>query len=257
MLYFYCILYTFFYIANSIHFIQKFLSKTQWSLIDRLLINPNTTTYHKDKIYNILYKYYEQWAFTKAYKFKQLHQYKCKHISIFELNNYASYGLYKSIKKYNSLYKYPFDQFAELYVHSELIKAITDLHPISSIPKYKRKKGYSTTKNNSKKSNIQLIGENEWIFDKLTKGKQLENVPLNSQAYNDIFIQIWLKINELDTFKKRIMSLKYNFFFEKIRSNKEVSELMGCSEEWVRQNIKLSVLHLDITLFNIINNNCI
>jgi DNA-directed RNA polymerase sigma subunit (sigma70/sigma32) len=252
---FFCILYTFFCFANSIHFIQKCLTKTQWSLIDRLLVNPNTTTYYKNKIYDILYKYYQQWAFTKAYKFKQLHQYKCKHISIFELNNYASYGLYKSITKYNTLYKYPFDKFAEIYVHSELIKAITDLHPISRIPKHERKKGYGATKNNFKKSKIQLIGENEWIFDKLTKGKQLENLPFDYQLYNDIFIQIWLKINELDTFKKRIMALKYNFFFEKIRSNKEVSELMGCSEEWVRQNIKLTLLHLNITCLYIPNTN--
>ena len=247
MMSFYCILYTFFCFANSIHFIQKCLTKTQWSLIDRLLINPNTTIYYKNKIYDILYKHYQQWAFTKAYKFKQLHQYKCKHISIFELNNYASYGLYKSIKKYNTLYKYPFDKFAEIYIHSELIKAITDLHPISRIPKHERKKGYGLTKNNSKKAKIQLIGENEWIFDNLTKGKQLENLPFDSQLYNDYFFQIWLKINVLDNFKKRIMSLKYNFFFEKIRSNKEVSELMGCSEEWVRQNIKVTLLHLNST----------
>jgi RNA polymerase sigma factor (sigma-70 family) len=257
MKFFFIILYSFYFLTNSINFIHKYLSKTQWSLIDRLLINPNTPLEHKIKIHEIIYKYYEQWAFTKAYQFKQLHQYKCKHITIFELNNYACYGLHKSIKKYNSFYKYPFNQFAEIYIHSELIKAITDLHPISRIPKYERKKGYGTTKNNSKKSKIQLIGENEWILDKLTMGKQLENLPFDNLLYNNIFIEIWLKINELDSFKKRIISLKYNFFFEKIRSNKEVSELMGCSEEWVRQNIKLSVLHLNITSFNIINNNCI
>jgi RNA polymerase sigma factor (sigma-70 family) len=231
-------------VSNSTDFINKYLTKYQWSLIDSILLNPNITTRSRTKIQNILYKYYEQWAFTQAYKFKQLHTYKCKHISTLELNNYASLGLYKSLLKYNPSYKYPFIKYADIYIHSELINGLTELHPISSITKYERKKGYGQNKKYIK--NTQWVGENEWIYDKIIKDKINENYPQNDLFVKHLYMSLWLKINEFDSFQKRITLLKYNFFFEKIKSNKEVAELMGCSEEWVRQNIKLvlSKLHL-------------
>ena len=117
MLYLLLILYTFMWVSNGTDFIHKYLTKYQWTLIDRILVNPNTTNCLRKKIQNILFKYYEQWAFTKAYRFKQLHKYKCKHISTLELNNYASLGLYKSLIKYNPSYKYSFTNYAAFYIH--------------------------------------------------------------------------------------------------------------------------------------------
>ena len=234
-------------IGDSYKFMNKFLSKSQWSLIDKLLLNPNTTKNMRNKIHYILYKYYDQWAFTKAYQFKQFHKYKCNHISTSELYNYASYGLYKSIKKYNVTNKNSFLLYAEKNIHYELLKGITDLHPITSIPKTERKKGY---KQDIKKVNskTQLIGDNEWIYDKINKYKIEENDPLNQIVYKDKYISLWNKIDELKPFHKRIMYLKYNFYFQKIRSNKEIGELMGFSEEWIRQNIVILSSFLSLNL---------
>lgn len=227
---------------NSIFFIKKYLTTNQWILIDKILLNPNTTDYMKKKIHIIIHKYYDQWAFTQAYRFKLLHKYKCQHISTIELYNYASYGLYKSIKKYNSNYKNYFVNYAKVYVHSELLKGLTDLYPTSQIPKSERKKGYSNVKKQFKQ--IQLVGENDWIYDKIDVIKLKENVPKDSELLDDEYFSLWLLINQLSGFQKRIMFLKYNYYLDKIRSNKEVANLMCCSEELVRTNLISTILHI-------------
>jgi hypothetical protein len=241
------LLFVFIKCINSIFFIKKYLTPNQWVLIDKILLNPNTTDYMKKKIHIIIHKYYDQWAFTQAYRFKLLHKYKCQHISTIELYNYASYGLYKSIKKYNSNYKNYFVNYAKIYVNSELLKGLTDLHPTSRIPKSERKKGYS--KDKKQFNQIQLVGENDWIYDIKLK----ENVPKDSLLLDDEYFSLWLLINQLSGFQKRIMFLKYNYYFDKIRSNKEVANLMCCSEELVRTNlISIStLLHIN----SIKNNN--
>ena len=48
---------------------------------------------------------------------------------------------------------------------------------------------------------------------------------------------IWNKINNLDSFTIKILSLKYDFEFNKLRSNKNISNLMCCSEENIRKSI--------------------
>ena len=49
---------------------------------------------------------------------------------------------------------------------------------------------------------------------------------------------LWDKINKLDPFTKRCIYLKYNYQFDKIRSNKQISLLMCCSEEHIRTKFK-------------------
>jgi RNA polymerase sigma factor (sigma-70 family) len=227
----------FFYNIHSIVFIQKFLSKHQWSLIHNILANPTTDDITKKKTQYIIYTFYDQWAFTQAYKFKQLHKYKCQHISTTELYNYASIGLYKSIQYYNP--NYNFINYANIYIQSELLKGLTDLYPISSISKSNRKKGYSIVK--KEKSKVQYIGNNDWVLDKTKKN----NVPLDDMLKMNDYFNIWETINTLSPFQKKILQYKYNFYFEKIRSNKDIAELMSCSEEWIRINIKKSLLSID------------
>jgi RNA polymerase sigma factor (sigma-70 family) len=233
---FYIYLSLFFYNINGIVFIQKYLSKYQWSLIHTILTNPTTDDSTKKKTQQIIYTFYDQWAFTQAYKFKQLHKYKCQHISTIELYSYASIGLYKSIQSYNP--KYNFINYANIYIQSELLKGLTDLHPISLISKGNRKKGYSIVK--KEKSKVQYIGNNDWILDKTKKNK----VPFDNIIEMNNNINVWETINTLSPFQKSILEYKYNFYFEKIRSNKEIAELMSCSEEWIRINIKKSLLSM-------------
>jgi hypothetical protein len=62
--------------------------------------------------------------------------------------------------------------------------------------------------------------------------------------------EIWNIINNFDPFTKRVYQLKYDYEFNKIRTNKEISVLMSCSEEYVRQKLinsqKLKVIYESI-----------
>jgi len=245
-------------LESKVIFIKKFLSSHEISLINKILINPKSSYEIKNKVRNILYIYYDQWAFTKAYQFKQLHKYKCQHISSLELYSYASIGLYNSIKKYNPNYKCSFAKYAEYFIQGELLKGMTNLHPITSVSKVNRRKAYnhsidldlkieqqvSKKKSFVKTSRVQLVGENNWIWDKINKDKIEENQPFYLTLETFYYKNLWEKINNLPPFQKRIIYYKYNFFFEKIRSNKEISVLMSCSEEWVRMNIKNALVEL-------------
>jgi hypothetical protein len=54
------------------------------------------------------------------------------------------------------------------------------------------------------------------------------------------------EIHILPAFLKRIMYQKYEFEFNIIRSNKEISLLNSCSEETVRQNVNKALTKLNI-----------
>jgi len=241
---------------SKVIFIRKFLSTQQLSLIDKILMNTKTSLEMKNKVWNVLYIYYDQFAFTKAYQFKNFHKYKCQHISTLELYSYASIGLYNSIKKYNPKYKYSFVKYANYFIQGELLKAMTNLHPITSISKVNRRKGYrerqAEIEVNTKKSRVQLLGKNDWILDKINKDKIKENEPYCLALETFYYENLWEKINNLSSFQKRIFYYKYNFFFEKIRSNKEISKIMSCSEEWVRVNIKNGLI--EVNLLNDVKN---
>jgi len=228
-------------IINSLVFIEKFLTIKQWTIINKLLINPNITIDIRNKLHYILFKYYDQWAFTKAYKFKQLHKYKCKHISTLELYNYAAFGLYLSIKNYkaNINYKNTFIPYAEKIIYYELLKSITDLHPITTVSKNERRQGYNTN-NKKNKSKLSLIGKNDWIYDINNN----ENIPKENQLVLDNYLLMWNKINKLNYFQQKIMKLKFDFYFNIKMSYKKISLLIGCSEEWIRYNIKLIIKNL-------------
>jgi hypothetical protein len=62
--------------------------------------------------------------------------------------------------------------------------------------------------------------------------------------------EIWNVINNFDPFTKRVYQLKYDYEFNKIRTNKEIALLMACSEEYVRQKLidsqKLKMIYENI-----------
>ena len=184
---------------------------------------------------------YEPFAFSKACAFRQLHRYKCQHLSVTELHTYASLGLYQSIRKYNP--DRLFIPFASIYIQGALLKGMTDLHPISNLPKTERRKGYDPHQKR-KRSKTQLVGENEWIWDKLSSSRnRIERK--ESEQEQEKYRQIWENIDEVCTpFQKQVLRWKYSFFLEKIRSHREIAEIMACSEEWVRFQCKAGIKQL-------------
>lgn len=115
---FFSILVSFFAVIHSLH-----LSPNQMYSARGLLMNPRLTKDQRASIQNLLYVSHEKWAIKKATDFKQLHHYKCRDISIDELALSGKIGLLKSSRKYNG--GSPFVKFSEIYVKSELLRAMT------------------------------------------------------------------------------------------------------------------------------------
>jgi hypothetical protein len=64
---------------------------------------------------------------------------------------------------------------------------------------------------------------------------------INPIIENNIYYEIWNNMYEkLDPFSKQILKYKFDYYFNNLNSNKRISELMCCSEETIRQNLKKS-----------------
>jgi RNA polymerase sigma factor (sigma-70 family) len=217
------------------------LSNIQWKQINSVLSHPKITPIIRNKINQLIYSKYETWAIHKAYVFKQNHKYNCRNINIQDLILYSLEGLQKATTKYNG--KSSFHTYAEIYVNGQLYVGLTRLQSITNIPKQIRKQKekvnypYQIYK---KVLNTQFVGYNDyWIFDKI---KQENN---NEREDEYLFLQeFWNQINTniSNAFTKRLFHYKYNYYLDNLRSNKEISIQIGCSEETVRQHMKKSMI---------------
>ena len=244
----YLLFFLFFLFIQLLLFDSLHLSTYQLKLINNLIKNKNLEQTQRLKINNLLYLSYEKWAIKKAMNFKKLHYYKCKNINTNEFLLSSKIGLFKAIKNYNG--NSDFTYFFEFYVKNELLKTLTTYYACSAVPKNIREK---SKKNLSEKEliiyykniNTYLINySNNNQMDKLRnydyKKNMLETV-LDKQEKYEIYKIIWDKINNLDSFTVKIFSLKYDFEFNKLRSNKNISNLMCCSEEHIRKSIDTGI----------------
>jgi len=238
ILFFYYPVYT--WSINQQIYHRKNLSREQWGLIQNCITNPGLTSYMKTRIHHILFSHYTTWAIHKAYVFKRFHKHKCRNIDITDLSLYGLIGLQNAIKKYNG--KTAFPVYADIYISGELYKGLTELQPITNIPKQIRRSKTNTIKNTynyayKKLLDTQFLSYNEyWQIEK----KQENNTKPQFEIYND-YDEMWRVIHTLPLFQKTVFQEKYNYEFDKIHSNKYISEKMDCSEEHIRKTIKKSI----------------
>lgn len=223
-------------LANSLY-----LTLQQSKSIINLIKNPLLTDSQRNKINYVLFKAYDIFAKKKALEFKNIHTHKCKDISTQELILYSRVGLYNAIKKYNG--STSFINYSSIYISSELYKLLTDRYALSILPKSYRKKNkmLMTEEERIKYKNlldIYLVSYDEiWKFDKKLEFNKYQNTISSYENKNFLFEQ-WQQLNnKLDPFSKKIFQYKYDVEFNKIRSNKQISELMCCSEETIRKKI--------------------
>ena len=219
----------------------KILSKEQIQLIKNIIKNKNTPIKMREKINHILYNYYKPFAIKKSVLFKSFHKNKCKTIDISELVNYSYEGLYRAILVYNG--NSDFIKFITIFINGNLYKCMTESQPLNILPKsYKRRKNYQELlekKTNSKRNNnynlkINLVGDNKWILENNFSKKYISNI--DNIIEREFYDNIWQKIYNYDCIKTGFY-YKYDFYFKKIRSNKEISKMLNCSEETVRRRI--------------------
>jgi hypothetical protein len=138
----------------------NYLTSSQWTLIKHILKHPQRTNYMTDTLHQVLYQHYRYKAYDIAFEFKLKYSKLCSHISITEMNQYASKGLLLAIKNYNP--KYPFSNHMSLYVNSQLYIGLSNLQPLTTIPKNLRlsKKWKNENKYLYKTlTNTKLVGE--------------------------------------------------------------------------------------------------
>jgi len=216
-------------IMNCLHLTTK-----QIYQIGNLIKKQSLNCDQREKINYVLYKSYEKLAIKKATDFKKFHKFTCKNINIDELVLSSKIGLFKSIKNYNG--NSSFIYFSDFYIKGELFKLVTSHYYFSGIPKSIRmrsKKNYSEDNLLEYKKKLEPILINDFenihnlnqetIFDKVNA--------------DETKMGIWENIYNLEPFSKRIMYLKYDIEFNKIRSNKIIAVLMCCSEENVRKTL--------------------
>jgi hypothetical protein len=208
-----------------------YLNKQNQDSLFNLIRHPKLTIYQRTKINTVLLYCYKNWAIKQAYLFKMKHKYKCKRISTSELTLSSIFGLYKSTLKYNG--EGSFTNFAIFYVKSELFKTLTESYSMNTISKYERRKSKNET-NRVDISNNDFVfaSHEEWKYDSITK---YTNENLERVSYFDKMREIWEIIYKYDAFTVRIFSLKYDNEFNTLRTNKVISLLMCCSEEYVRK----------------------
>ena len=140
--------------------------------------------------------------------------------------SHACKGLYAAVKKYNG--RSSFVNYARIYIDGELYNCLTINNPISILSKQQRRRKVENTPLEyfEIRKNIYLDKR-----DYLPSVKQLPNAMVYS------YMETWNIINDFPPFVKRCFHLKFDFYFNKVRSNRHVAELMCCKEEWVRRNI--------------------
>jgi hypothetical protein len=224
----------------------KILNTEQIQLIKTIIKNKNTTIKMREKINYILYNYYKPFAIKKSVEFKSYHKHKCINVDISELVNYSYEGLYRAILVYNG--NSDFIKFISIFINGNLYKCMTESQSLNIIPKsYKRRKNYikilqkkDKTRNYNKNNiKIHLVGSNKWILEKniLNKYSSNSNSNIDKIIEEDFYKNIWQKINGYDDSIKLIFNYKYDFYFNKINSNKKISKLLNCCEETVRLKI--------------------
>ena len=208
------------------------LSQNNHKIVNKLIRSGKISCSTRKKLNKILFLGYENWAKKKAYEFKKNNYYKCSRIPTNELINYAKCGLYRSTLNYNGHSN--FSNYAIVYVNFELKQALTDSYSLSILPKKIRvlsKANMSDIeKENYKKLlNVETRSNPSFLYD------NKQETPRDIHNKNENNYELWVKINKLDPFTKRCFYLKYSYDFKKMKTNKEIAQLMCCSTETIRK----------------------
>jgi DNA-directed RNA polymerase specialized sigma subunit len=123
--------------------------------------------------------------------------------------------------------------------------------------------GNQTTRHR-KQLNTRFVGEEEWMFDKLsskssmapTQSPDILSRYLLTEDSQDQYREIAQKVAELEPMTQKIFYLKYQPLLEnkgKEKSNREIGERLGYSEEYVRKKMDVLKKHF-VPLFSTYEN---
>ena len=225
------------YIVNLSTFVNcyKFLSNKEWIILRNYIKSKETTLSMREKVDTILFYKHLPLVNKKANNFKRFHYKKCKHIDKYDLLVCGYKSLYDSIRRYNG--DFTFYNYIDKYIQGSFYQVMTEHYPISKISKLDRRKSLA-------KRNTTLHNYLPNIY--LQKNDYIESIHSNRYEYKDTHrsYEMWEKIDELEPFVRRIFYYKFDFRFNKIRSNNHISKIMCVSEEYIRRTLKKHIYEL-------------
>lgn len=183
--------------------------------------------YRNEIQYKIIYNKYEKFALSKAIEFKNKYNLYLKNND--EIFMYSRIGLHKAIINFNYNENTSFFSYMDKYINGELYNFISDKYPISIIPAYIRKNTKIQNKNKNYKLLPVLFYDN-WYLDKIKNNEY--------EYYYNSLKNLWnLIYNNLDSNSYLIFKNKYDYNFNIIRSNLNISKSLGVNEEYIRLNL--------------------
>jgi len=224
-----------------------FLQKPNWNQIKTIIHNTDSNSIVRKNMNNWLYYSFEKWAINQAYEFKFYHKYKSRNIQLDDFILSSKLGLHKSIQKYNGTSS--FTRYSKIYIQGELHDCLTLFHPLTNLPKSYRKKSKDNLNLREKQIYKKQLDtswvpyEDFWRFDKMRKDLQEDQILVNFQE-REKHAELWKNImGKLDPITKKIFQYKYDYDFKIIKSNREIAEIIGFSEEYVRLRLNKINLH--------------
>jgi len=215
--------------------------------INGFIQHPQLQIEQREKINRILFTHYKKYAINKAYEFKKRHHYKCKNIDIHDLILSSQVGLFKAIQKYNG--KHSFIHYSEFYIKGELLKILSRQFASSGITvslRMKNKNKLTAAELAEYKEQMRLFYQKSFcslytlkaddFYDKAENSS--DNEMLSAIIEREKLAEKWAEIGKRDSFSKRVAYLAYDFELNKVRTNKQVSELMMCSQETIRKKLQ-------------------
>lgn len=239
-----------FWFLSLITITTSYLTSIQWNHIQKIIQYNDTPSWIRNEINKIIYDSYEKWAINQAYEFKFLHKHKSKNIALEDYILSSKLGLYQSIQNYKG--NSSFSQYSKIYIQGELYDCLTELYPLTNLPKNIRRKKKESLQGREKfcykkrLNSVFVPCKESWRFDKIVYTNDDDDEKnIREIHHREKLMELWNRINEYfdlnsDLFSKKVFHYKYNVEFECIRSNKQIAELMGCSEEYVRRKLEAS-----------------
>jgi len=196
----------------------------------------------RNKINHVLFKHYSKWAVGQAYLFKKKYSRGTYNINPQDLSFYTLNGLWCSIQEYNC--SYPFQQYLKIKLHYNLLHGYTKMQPITLVPeRIRRRKNEKKKRDPFYNNRLQpiLYGTDDFLID---NNQEKMNVPFETAMDKLFYIDVWKVLyHTQDSSSFSLLQMKYDFYFNKINSNKKIANILGRSEESVR--VKFSKIKME------------
>ena len=194
-----------------------YLYPGQLNSISRLIQHPGLPAAEKAVVQRVLYTHYESWAIHQSYLFSRTcPQHVLNSVGRPTLTLSAQIGLHKSTRNYDG--RAPFAHYAKFYVRGELCRSIRCYYA------------------NQLNTTYNTVGDTLEDYE-FENAKSAVPSPDSVVSRKEMFRNWWASVGEQPEIVQRMLSLKYDPWFQVQRSNAEVAALIGYSEEHVRRTM--------------------